>query len=786
MDNKGQEILEFSRIQEIIAGFTSFSASHELATNLQPISDYESILLLLNQSAEARYLLAREADFSIGSITDIREAVNTAGRGKTLEPPVLVKIQQTLAATRQLRHNLSQFSTELPRLWDIAGGISQLPQLERAIAKCIAPDGELLDSASAKLTSIRHQLREQRHQLLHRMDTIIRSALARQAIQEPVITEREGRYVIPIKSAARKEITGIIHDVSNTGATVFVEPWEVVELGNELRQLITEEKHEIDRILCALSGKVGDQQAEISANIALSATLDLALAKAKYARQVNATEVSLIAPGSQARVLKLIHARHPLLGNQAVPLSVEIGRDFSILVITGPNTGGKTVTLKTIGLLSLMTQAGLPIPASPDSCLPVFDNIFADIGDEQSIEQTLSTFSWHTGNIIHITGNATPESLVLLDELGTSTDPAEGSALACSTLNYFRQRGIMTIATTHYGELKAFAHITPGLQNASLDFDAATLTPTYHLTVGIPGGSNALATAARLGLPPEIITGAREMITTDTRKLATLITDLAEEKKKLETLRGELEKGKSQAEKHNAELSAELHQLSIERQQVIQQTRDEIAREASQLQQEIRQAAAELRQQKSRERVEQTRRALEVVREKLNSQAWKPKPDVKDVETKEISKSIKVGDIVWLKEAGLQVKVLTVSETTGEVEVQSGSTRFSLSLNRIEKITPTLSEAAKPTPITRQITRQVVSAKLDLRGKRADEVAPALDSYLNNASLANLGEICIVHGMATGTVRSIVRDSLTSHPLVKSFRPGERGEGGDGVTIVRL
>ena len=356
-------------------------------------------------------------------------------------------------------------------------------------------------------------MREVRQEVLTHLQAIITSPRGRKIVQEPIITEREGRYVIPVKVESRRQIKGIVHDVSNTEATVFIEPWTTTDTQNELRQLVAEEKDEIERILRTLSAEAGAFEGEITRNIELIAEIDLALAKARYAREAKATEPIIVAAARSAKaegaepggVLRLVEARHPLLKKKAVPLSVEIGRDFSVLVITGPNTGGKTVALKTIGLLSLMAQAGLPIPAQAESRIPVFDGVYADIGDEQSIEQTLSTFSWHIGNIVHIINNATAQSLVLLDELGTNTDPGEGSALGRSILLHFLSQRTMAVATTHYTELKALAHATDGMENAALDVDPVTMAPTYHLTVGIPGGSNALATASRLGLPEEIV-----------------------------------------------------------------------------------------------------------------------------------------------------------------------------------------------------------------------------------------------------------------------------------------
>jgi DNA mismatch repair protein MutS2 len=795
MDAKGLELLEFPQIREILAGFTSFSASRALAFNLQPLSDCEQVSLLLRQSAEARHLLSLEPGFSIGGVIDIREAVKMAARGKVLEPRSLLEIQQTLTAIRQLRGSLEKLPGEFPLLWSIAKGMVELRQLEKGISSCLSPSGELLDSASPGLAAVRQQLRQVREQLLDRLKATMKSPRGRKIVQQPIITEREGRYVIPIKIEFRREIKGIVHDVSNSEATVFIEPWTTVELGNTLRELAAEESREMERVLRKLSVEVGTYEAEISHSIALAADLDLALAKARYALKARATEPIVTTfsdnrktpDGEQVGMLRLVEARHPLLAEKAVPLSLEIGRDFSIVVITGPNTGGKTVALKTIGLLSLMAQAGIPIPASAESRIPVFDSVFADIGDEQSIEQTLSTFSWHMGNIVRITNSATERSLVLLDELGTNTDPAEGSALARAILLHFLSRGTMAVATTHYSDLKAFAHATRGLQNASLDFDPVTLTPTYHLTVGIPGGSNALATASRLGLSPEIITAARDMLSKGTQELETLLAGLIKEKQKLEALSEALKRERDESEQLNLKLENELQRLGAEERKVIQETRDRVVREAAELHKKIHQAASALRKERTKERTEQAKQALAAVREQLKSEVWQTKPGGKTEGESADEGMVTAGDMVWLKEVNLRGTVIAVSEERGQVEVQAGQIKLTLSLDSVEKTTPPHPEAAPESPpVTRQLDKGPVSNELNLRGKRAHEIEWTLDSYLNDAFLSNLSEVRIVHGIGTGAVRKIVRDLLASHPLVKAFRPGGRGEGGDGATIVQL
>ncbi len=795
MDDKSLEVLEFPRITEIVAGFTTFSASRALALQIQPLSDYERIHLLLSQSAEARRLLSMEPGFSIGTVFDIREAVALAARGKILEPLTLIEIRQTVAAMRQLRSTLVNLSGELPLLWNIAEGLAEMRPLEKDIATCIAPTGELLDSASPTLAAVRQQLKELRQQLLQSLQAIISSPKRRRIIQEPIITQREGRYVIPIKVEFRREMKGIVHSVSNTGDTIFVEPWAVVEQGNALRELVMEEAREIERILKSLSAKVGTHEAELCHSVALAAELDLALAKGRYAISCGAGEPSLsifneggnLFADEQPGIIRLVQARHPLLVGRAVPLDVEIGRDFSILVITGPNTGGKTVALKTIGLLSLMTQAGIPIPAADKSHVTIFDGIFADIGDEQSIEQTLSSFSWHMGNIIRIINEATEKSLVLLDELGMNTDPAEGSALARSVLLYFLSKGTLTVATTHFSELKAFAHATPGLQNASFDFAPVTLAPTYHLTMGIPGGSNALATASRLGLPTKIIDDARGMLSKGAQDMETMIADLVAAKHAIEATRRDLDRRSIELEQHKMELEARLGFLETEERKVIQETRDKLTREAAELHKEIRRATSELSKKKSKEGIEQARRLLSTVSEQLRSETWQPKMGGKGEQELIDESSICVGDTVRLKEVDLQATVLWVSYETLEIEVQSGLTKLKLGLDSVEKVAlPQGKTTARFIPVRRHLRAEPVRTELDLRGKRAEEIEWLLDSYLNNASLANLGEVRIIHGFGTGTVRNIVRGLLTSHPLSKAFRPGQDREGGDGVTIVKL
>jgi DNA mismatch repair protein MutS2 len=787
MDTGSLEMLEFPKVREILAGFTSFSASRELAINLKPSFEAGAVILMLKHSAEARHLLAVKPGFSIGGAHDVRDLVSVAAKDKVLDPQMLLDIKETLAAARVAHSSLKRLYQELPSLWDLAGQIVEKPDIEDAIGKCITSAGEIADSASPKLTNLRQQIRETRQRLQEKLDAMLKSKNHQKFIQEdPFITEREGRYVIPVKADFRKEIKGIVHDLSNTGATVFVEPWETVEMGNEMRQLVIEEKQEVARILAALSAQVGANGPDICKDVSLLAEIDLALAKARYAEKYNATEpaiTSQVARDHKGGILKLVKARHPLLKGKVVPLSVEMGKDFSVLIITGPNTGGKTVALKTVGLLTIMAQAGMPIPASEESHIPLFDGIFADIGDQQSIEQTLSTFSWHIGNIVRIIRDSTRHSLVLLDELGISTDPAEGSALARAILLHFLARGTMIVATTHYSDLKAFAHGTPGIQNASLDFDPATMAPTYHLTVGVPGRSNALSMASQLGLAQEIISSAKEFISRGSQEMDTLLADLVQERQKLEAVNIEIEEDKKKAANLKNHLEQESLKLKEQGRIMLQEIKDKLLRDAADLQRLIHDTESELRKTKKRETLEQAKNNLAELHHQMQSQAWQTRTSSDGVKDK-----ISVGDRVKLIDRNLEGRVLELVDKAKQAEVQVGNFKITVGIDDIEKIavTETASAQSSYPLVRRRQSKKLYSLEFDLRGKRADEVSGLLDRYLNDVFLAGLSSVRIIHGYATGTVRQIVREIVSSHPLVKSFQPGGKDEGGDGVTVVQL
>jgi len=781
-------MLEFPRVRERLAAYTSFAAGRELALSVQPVSDIEWIKLLLKQSAEARRLLTVRPDFHISEAYDIREDVTQAEKGTMLDTAVLLKVLKTAAAARQARNGLSKLADDLPALWGIAREITVLSSLESEIGKCLSPTGDVLDSASERLAAVRWQLRETRRHLQDRLASIVKSKKGQSALQEQLITERNGRYVLPVRAEAKRELRGIVHDVSNTGATVFIEPMETIESGNDLRQHEVEERQEIERILAELSAMVGAAAEDINANIGILARLDLALAKAYYAEKIRAVEPE-IADGAEggARLLKLINARHPLLRGEAIPLNVEIGRDFCILIISGPNAGGKTVALKTIGLLVLMAQAGLPVPCADGTVMPVYDEVFADIGDEQSIEQTLSTFSAHISNLARIVKKSSPHSLVLLDELGISTDPGEGAALAQAILTHFLDSGTNVVVTTHYSELKAFAHLNKKLRNASLDFDPVTLMPTYRLTVGMPGGSNALNIASRFGLPEDIVSNARSIMSQGSQEVEAMMVDLAAERKKLESLRSSLQKEKVRAGEMTAQLENEMVRIREKERDMLREIQDNINSEIAGLYRSIREAENELKKQRTREKIERSRKALEEISRQADRRQ-KALGDrlaaLKDEEAE--AGRIFVGDSVRLRNMDTVATVLSINEDQCKLEAQVGDVRLTLRLDSVERLDSPGPEADTERTVMRPKSTRSASLELDLRGHRAEIAVSELDIYLNDAFMSHLAEVRIIHGYGTGAVRQAVREALSTHPLVKSFRPGGTGEGGDGVTLAKL
>jgi DNA mismatch repair protein MutS2 len=810
-------ILEYAKIRERLAQHTSFSASRQLALQLQPDDDIQAIRRAQQATSAARQLFDNYPDVTIGGARDVRPAITTALRGGVLDPSVLLEVAATLEAMRRLRFRLMKLPDEpYGPLLDLGYALPELPEIEDAIAHTVDPNGEIMDSASPALGKLRAEIRIAHDRLMERLQGILGSSQYASVLQEPIITVRDGRYVIPIKASGRRTLRGIVHDQSNTGATLFIEPLQTVELNNTWRELQIAEQQEIIRILQALSARIADDGESIISGVEALAQLDLLFAKGRYSSLLNCMEPEIVDLAAQQprqdlrpeeSPLYLRKARHPLLNQQmVVPTDVWLGGNFRVLLITGPNTGGKTVALKTTGLLALMAQSGMHIPAGDRSRLPVLRHIFADIGDEQSIEQSLSTFSSHMTHIIAILDaldqaarSARPDvcldALVLLDELGAGTDPTEGAALARAIIERILDSGALCIGTTHYAELKAYAHNTPNVQNASVEFDEETLRPTYRLQIGLPGRSNALAIASRLGLDPAIITRARSFLSSETEQVEDLLASIAREREAAVSEQQQAQALRAEAEQVRNQLQEELAELDREREQRLQAFERELDDELRSLRQDLRRLREDTRSVSlTREWMQQAEERLKAAGDTAERQRRERRQQPQPAQTQppqQAPRPLQPGDQVHVASVRLDGEVLSVDPDAGEAEVQVGGFRMTVDLRELRRGKGKAGNEREARPVPAAPPRlpspsRDVSMQLDMRGMRANEIEALVDRYLNDAYLSNLNEVRLVHGKGTGTLRKIVRDVLATHPLVTSYAPGIDGEGGDGVTIARL
>jgi len=796
---KSLETLEFPKVLQRLAQYTAFSASRDLALALTPSADYHQVQTCLARTAEARHLLAIKPGFSVGDAHDVTAEVKQATMGTILTPDALLRIGDTLTSARVVRTTLLRLADQVPELAHVAQQMVECTALEHEITRCVDEHGNIPDRASPQLKKIREEIKVAHDRLLTRLNEMLGSATGRLAVQEPIITVREGRYVIPVKADFKGQIRGLVHDTSASGATLFIEPLAVVELNNQWRQLQIEEEKEVERILRHLSGSVGALASEISADVAALAEIDLALAKAKYADATKAIEPQVLdgqrpQPPNPRTRLTLLNARHPLLSGKVVPISVDLGDQFTVMVVTGPNTGGKTVALKTMGLLVLMAQAGLAIPADEGSGLRLFDHVLADIGDEQSIEQSLSTFSAHVSNIAEILHSATGRSLVLLDEIGAGTDPAEGSALARAILTHLLERDTLTVATTHSNELKAFAHITDRVENASVEFDPETLAPTYRLLVGLPGRSNALAIAEKLGLPKSITDTARRMLSPSEVQVEQLLATIQVERAEVEVRAAQIEERQAELQVLQRDLQDRLREIEEEKIEAAEQARRETLAELADLRTRIRELNAAI-VARSMDRTQLVNAAQEV--EAMRQDVMRRTPPSRHrrrtvLPSAEQSASFRPGSTVFVRHLRQTGELLGTPDAKGEVAVQLGSFKARVSVDDLEPRRHIPHHSGSETPRVGYIHenssqgRSTVGLDLDLRGKRADEVIPKLDQYLNDAYLAGLPFVRVIHGKGTGALRQVVRQQLTGHPLVRTYATAPPQEGGEGVTIATL
>ncbi|MBE3588045.1 MAG: endonuclease MutS2 [Thermoanaerobacteraceae bacterium] len=784
MDERTLKRLEYDKILERLAGYALSPLGRERALALRPVTDRQVILTWQAQTTQGRELLRLDPHADLGGWYDIRRAVAGAARGMVLEPEDLFAVGQTLAACRRIKHFFAERPHRYPLLEEIAAEIGHFATLEKRITAAILPGGEVADQASPDLAAVRRRLAHARQQVRERLEGIIRSPAYQKYLQDPIVTIREGRYVVPVKQEYRAQVPGIIHDQSSSGATLFIEPMAVLESNNEVRRLEVAEKQEIARILGELSAGVASAAEEISTSLEALGRLDLIMARARYSQDLDAWSPRIL-PGA---MLDLRQARHPLLSGEVVPVSIHLGLDFDTLVITGPNTGGKTVTLKTVGLLVLMAQSGLHIPAGEGSGIGIFQEVFADIGDEQSIEQSLSTFSSHLTNIVHILRHAGPDSLVLLDELGAGTDPTEGAALAQAILERLHGMGAKTVATTHYSELKNFAYARERVENASVEFDAVTLRPTYRLLIGKPGRSNAFEIAARLGLDGELVERARHFMTTEQIQVADLMQQLERTRQEAEQ---ELERAREmrrEAESFKERYRALQEELTARREAILSSARDEARSLVKRARQEAEEAVRELRERLAAEAAREREEAIRAARRKLGGmqerlQAGPPAPPAGDGAVPE---AVAVGQTVFLPRFNQQGVVTALSQDD-EVQVQVGMIKINVPLTELRLVPGEKAATGEVrTGSLLQDKARAVSTRLDLRGMRAGEALAEVEKYLDDATLAGLSRVYLVHGKGTGALRAAVQQQLKGDPRVKSFRPGEQGEGGLGVTVVEL
>ncbi len=806
MDEKTLSTLEFPKILERLAGYAAFSASAELARALAPTSNLNEATRLQAQTSEARRLLDMDADVGVGGATDVRPLVDLAAHGGVLAPPDLLAIKTTLVAARTVARTFERLGADFPTLNEFIAIMPAPVGLIDGISRAISERGDVMDSASPLLASIRSELKVSHDRLFSKLEHILNDPKSAPMLQEALITQRNGRYVIPLRAEFKSRLRSIVHDQSASGATLWVEPLGVVELNNRYRELQLAERDEERRILTELSRTVAARAGDVVQVVELLARLDISLAAAKYALDLRAVEPVLLPfkerpnsphPGS---TIRLYQARHPLLDpHTVVPIDVDLDDATYALVITGPNTGGKTVTLKTVGLLALMAQSGLHIPAQSGSEISVFETIYADIGDEQSIEQSLSTFSGHITNLVRILAQADPHSLVLLDELGAGTDPQEGAALARAILIDLLEQRITSLVATHYPELKSFAHSTPGISNASVEFNLETLRPTYHLTIGLPGRSNALAIAERLGLPERIISNARSTINPADLRAEDLLDEIHRQRDLARQARAAAEQARLQAEADRARLHERLEKVDDERRAILEKARRQAEDETAALQRELEDT------RKALARARQPLEALKPIEQKveeLDEAAQQPieRPTRSELQGRGAATPtpLRLGEKVRLRSLRMEGVVSAIGES--EVEVQVGALRVRARLSDIQRRSEVDEEPASPAPApTRPPAppaeprsrgaspfRPSPGMELDLRGQRAEDALPALERHIESAYLAGLPFVRIIHGKGTGRLRQVVREALRGSPHVKAFETGQENEGGDGVTIAKL
>lgn len=786
MQEKVLHVLEFDKVKEQLIKHTSSSLGKEKVKSLFPSSQFEEVVKLQEQTDEAAKVLRLKGNVPLGGLVDVRQTVKRAKIGGLLSATELNEVSGTLYATKNMKRFIEKMveeGIELHHLPELAVKMVVLQELERNITQCIDDNGTVLDNASETLKGIRQQLRTTEARVRDKLESMIRSSSATKMLSDAIITIRNDRFVLPVKQEYRASYGGIVHDQSSSGATLFIEPQVIVDLNNTLQQVKAKEKIEIERILRMLSDQVAENSEDILQNVYCLGEMDFMFTKARYAKEIKGIKPSINNDG----IIRMYKARHPLLPiDEVVPNDIELGTDFTTIVITGPNTGGKTVALKTLGLCTLMAQAGLQIPALEESEMAVFHAVYADIGDEQSIEQSLSTFSSHMVNIVDILDKVDHKSLVLFDELGAGTDPQEGAALAISILDEVYNRGARVVATTHYPELKAYGYNRSGVINASVEFDITTLSPTYKLLIGVPGRSNAFEISKRLGLQERVIKMAKSQMSDERNEVDTMIASLETSKKSAEQEMIEAEKIRKEAEKLHKELQQQIIAFNEQRDTLFEKAEREAEQKLEAARKEAEAIIQELRIMRKQQHAQIKEHELIEARKRLEG-AVPVFEKSKKAEKKEATKqhSFLPGD---------EVKVISFDQkghliekvSDNEWQVQMGIMKMKVKEKDLLYIKRAKQEVQEKPLATVKGKDYHVSLELDLRGERYENALLKVEKYLDDAVLAGYPRVSIIHGKGTGALRTGVKELLKNHRSVKSTRYGEAGEGGNGVTIVEL
>ena len=784
MNERALRVLEFTKIRDMLASFALSDAGKSLCLNVTPLPDIKDVNQALDETEEAVATLSYVGGNPLIGFADVSEYLSLAEKGSTLSQKALLMVAETLRAARAARNALVTEKENTPIITSMASRLQPLRQLEQDITDAILSEEEISDQASPLLADIRRHIRQVNDRIRDKLNSMAHGAGYSKYLMESIVTVRNGRYVLPVKAEARANVPGLIHDQSSTGATLFIEPLAVVEMGNELKEWHMKERDEIDRILSALSQQVADSASLISQNLAILAHLDFVFAKGLLSRDMDAVRPKMNEEGK----INLIRVRHPLIPReQVVPCSLWLGEEFTSLIITGPNTGGKTVTLKTLGLMTLMAQSGLHIPGALGTELSTFEEVYADIGDEQSIEQSLSTFSSHMTNIVSIMNTVTPRDLVLFDELGAGTDPTEGAALAQVILNALLKIKARTAATTHYSELKAYALSTRGVENASVEFDVATLRPTYRLSIGVPGKSNAFEISRRLGLPEYLIEEAKDLLSHDTIRFEDVIANaeyhrqIAEKERQLaEEARAETVRLRNEAEKLYRDMEEKKEQSSRKAKEEARRIMEKARRDSEQILYDLKKMKKAGSAAPDHE-VNALKKRLE---EGIDSLAEGLKTPTGNFA--EPPKTVKVGDIVEITHLNTKGTVLSLPDSKGEVQLQAGIMKLKAHLSQLRLVDAPKEKKKSSVSVQTGAATRTVSLSCDVRGLALDEALEEVERYLDEAVMAGLHEVTIVHGKGTGILRDGIQKHLKKYPHVKSFRRGKYGEGEEGVTVVEL